>query len=87
MKHDNKGTCKVQSVCTRIILDVFREVSAGHPFRDELEWIEGDTEEGNNISVFQAFPYHSLLVKGLEVSSGTVGRDAVASECTFMALL
>jgi hypothetical protein len=62
-----------------MFVDVLRQVSARHPFRDKLEWIRGDTEEGNNVSVFQAFPYHNLLVEGLQVSSGTVGREVTAS--------
>jgi len=85
VKHDSRGTYKTESVCTRTFLDVFRQVSAGHPFRDELEWSRGDTEEGDNISVLQALPHHRPLVKGLEVSSGTVGRNAVAAERTFVA--
>jgi hypothetical protein len=48
-----------------MLLDVICEIPTGHPIRDELERSGGDTEEGNDVLVFQTFPHYSLLVEGL----------------------
>jgi hypothetical protein len=48
-----------------VLLDVICKVPARHPIRDELERSGSDTQEGDDVFVFQAFPYYSLLVKGL----------------------
>ena len=77
--YKDNGTYKAESVCTGVFLNVFRQVSTRHPCRNNLEWSGGDTEEGDNIWVFQAFPHHSLPVEGLRVSSGMVGMEVTAS--------
>ena len=52
--------------------DVFRQVSAGHPFGNELERDHRDMDEGDDVLVFQPLPHHSLFEERLWVSSGTV---------------
>ena len=54
-----------------MFLDVFDQVSVEHPFRNELEGSGSDTQEGDNVSVFQVFPHCNLVVEGLCVSSAT----------------
>ena len=61
-----------------IILDVFSQLPAVHPFRDELKGFEGDTLEGHNVWVIEALPHHRLLAKRLQNSSG---RDDLAEDC------
>jgi len=41
---------------------VFHQISTGHPFRNELEGGDGNTQEGDDIRVHQTFPHHSCLV-------------------------
>jgi hypothetical protein len=55
---------------------VFREIPAGHPHRDKLERSGSDAKEGDDIRVFQAFPYHSLLVERLWVASVMSGGES-----------
>jgi hypothetical protein len=59
-----------------VTIDVFRQISIRHPIGDELEGGEGDTEEGDDVFVFQPFPHYSLLVERLGVSSASVHRES-----------
>ena len=63
------NTYKIESVCTGVFLDVFRQITARHPFRDELERSGSDTEERDDIFVFQAFPQYGPPVERLRASS------------------
>lgn len=44
--HNRRGTYKPESVCVGASLDVFLQVSARHPTRNELEGNEGNTQQG-----------------------------------------
>lgn len=79
MARDKMCTCKVKSVRARVLLDVIQEVPTGHPFRDKLER-GGDTEEGDNVFMLQAFPYHSLPTECLYLTSGMINGEVTASE-------
>ena len=46
-------------------LDAFRQVPARHPFRNKLKRGEGDTQEGNDVWMRQAFTHYSLLEENL----------------------
>ena len=59
--------------------DVFRQVTAGHPFGNELEMRHGDTDEGDDVLVFQPLPHHGLFEERLWVSSTTVNKGVVAN--------
>jgi len=52
-----------------MLLDVFRQVSTGHPIRNELEGSDSDAQERYNVWVRQPFPHHGLLAEGLWVLS------------------
>ena len=66
IKHDDRrDTYKSKSVHVWTLLDVFREIPAGHPFRDKLERRWSDSQEGNNVWVHQTFIHCSLMVEGL----------------------
>jgi len=45
-KHGRRETYQLESVCIEVFLDVFRQVPARHPIRNELEGSDGDTQEG-----------------------------------------
>ena len=64
-----KDTHETQSFRLWVVRNVFCQVSAWHPIRDELEWIDGDTEKRDDIWVCQVFPRYSYLVEGLWDSS------------------
>ena len=86
IRYIGRSTYKKAPICIGVLLEVFRQVLTIHPFRDDLEWGRGDTEEVDNISVFQTFPHHSLLIEGLRVWSGTVNGEVMASRvdlCSF----
>ena len=59
------NTYESEPVCTRVFLDVFRQIAARHPFRNQLERGGSDTEERDDVWVFQAFPQHGPLVERL----------------------
>jgi len=44
MKHDRKDAYEFKSVCIGVPLDVFRQVSAGHPVGNELEGTDSNTQ-------------------------------------------
>ena len=71
-----RDTYETKSVSIGVVLDVFRQISIRHPIGDELERCKGDTEEGDNVFVFQPFPHDSLLVERLRVSSASVHRES-----------
>jgi len=70
-------------ICIWMLPDVFRQDSTRHPFQNKLKGSGGDTEEGDNILVFQSFPYYSLLVEGLWDPSSTPlgGSDGTTNFC------
>jgi len=70
-----------------MVSDVIRQVSAGHPFRDKLEWSRGDTEQRDDVFMFQVFPYYCLLVESLRVSSATMDRKVMESMAYFCGFL
>jgi len=72
---DSRDTHKTKSVYTRVLLDVFRQVSTRDPFRNKLERGGSDAEEADNIFVFQVFPYYGLLTEGLLVLSARTDRE------------
>jgi hypothetical protein len=68
-------TYETKSVSVGVALDVLRQSPVRHPIGDELERGGGDTEEGDDVFVFQPFPHDSLLVERLRVSSVSVHRE------------
>jgi len=76
-------THKTMPICIWVFPDVFRQDSTRHPFRNKLKRNGSDTEEGDNILVFQAFPHYSLLVEGLWDPSWTTlrGNDRTTNLC------
>lgn len=58
---------------------MFRELSARHPGRNELEGGGGNAQEGDDVWMRQMFPNNGLPTEGLHVSSeGTeTGGDTV----------
>jgi len=64
-------TYKAKSVCIGVFVNVFRQVSTGHPFRNKLERGGGDAEEWDNIFVFQVLPHYNLLVESLNLVSSS----------------
>ena len=56
---------ETKSVCFWMLPDVFRQISAGHPFGNELERGRGNTDEGDDVLVFQALPHHGLFEERL----------------------
>jgi hypothetical protein len=46
-----------------MVFDMVSQLSAKHPLRYKLKWIEGDTLERDDIWVIQIFPHNSLLAK------------------------
>jgi len=65
MKGGNMNTHETDSVYIGMLPDVLRQVPTRYPFRNELERGRSDTKEGDNVSMFQAFPHHSFPIKGL----------------------
>ena len=64
--HDKRGrTYETKSIRSRMRSDVFRQITAGHPFRNQLERGGGDTEERDDVLVIQPFPHDGLLVERL----------------------
>ena len=59
------GAYESKPVCVGVVLDIFHEGSTRHPFGNELEGIDGGTQEWQDVRVCQVFPDHSLLVEGL----------------------
>lgn len=60
------GTYKLQQVGTGVFLDVLKQVTTWHQFRNELERNEGDAKEGQNVWMSQAFPQDGLAAEGLQ---------------------
>ena len=50
-----------------MVRDVSRQVGTRHPTRNELDWIGGDTQEGDDVRVGQVFPHGRHLVEGLGI--------------------
>ena len=73
--HDRRGnTYETKSIRIRMCPDVFCQVAVGHPFRNQLERGGRDTEERDDVSVVQVFPYDGLLVERLWLSSAVVAN-------------
>jgi hypothetical protein len=72
---NGRYTDEANVACIWMFSNVVRQVTTGHPFRDELERSRSDTEERNDVLVFQTFPNYSFLVEGLRVSSATTERE------------
>ena len=64
-----EDTHEIESICIWMVRDVFHQVPAGHPIRNELEGIDGGTQKGDNILVRQVPPQCSHLMEGLWVPS------------------
>ena len=64
-----KNTDDVQSIRVWVVRDVFHQIPTRHPIRNELEWVDGDTQKGEDVRMCQMFPHHRHLVEGLWVSS------------------
>ena len=73
---DGKGnTYKTKSVCAGALLDVFRQIPIGHPFRNKLERSGSHTEERDDVFVLQVFPQYGRLVECLWISSAMADRE------------
>ena len=61
---NKSDTNKPKSIDAGVFGDVFKQFSAGHPIRDQPELLEllgdGDSQEGDNVWVYHAFPHHGL---------------------------
>ena len=62
------GTNESNSVCTRILLDVYLHIPVRHPIHNELGGSGNGAEDGQDVWVCQPFPGHCLLAKDLQVS-------------------
>jgi hypothetical protein len=64
-----KVTYETEFICPWIVLDILRQVFTRNPIRDELEGgsRDSDTQEGDDVRVFQVFPCYSLFVEALWV--------------------
>ena len=64
-----RGTYEGESVCLWIMPDILRQVSVRNPVRDQLRGggCHIDTQKGDNVRMFQAFPRYSLFVEILWV--------------------
>ena len=67
MWHSRRDTYETQSVGIWMVPDVSRQIRIWHPTRNELDGIDGDTQEGDDVRVRQVFPHGRHLVEGLRV--------------------
>jgi len=65
MKDGNVNTHETDAICIGVLLDVLHQIPTRYPFRNELERGRSDTKEGDNVSMFQAFPEYSFPIEGL----------------------
>jgi len=56
---------KTEPVGTWVRADVFRQLPARHPDRNELEGSDGDTQKRHDVWVFHAFPNYDFLAEGM----------------------
>jgi len=76
--HDRKGnTYKSESVCVWVLPNVFRQVAAGHPFRNNLERVGSDTKKRDDVWVVQVLPHYDPLIERLWFPSAAAGSGAV----------
>jgi len=61
------GTYEFKSVCTGVVLNVFRQIPAKHPIRNELEGSDGNTEEWEDVWVCHPLPHYGFLAEALQV--------------------
>jgi len=59
-----------------MFFDVPRQLPTSHPIRNELWWIDSDTEEGYNILVCKACQDYHLFAEDLWLSPVMVNRES-----------
>ena len=68
-------THESNSVCIGVLLEVFRKIPPRHPIGNKLEGRDGNTQQGDYVWMFQAFPHYGLLAEGLCVWLVMVNRE------------
>ena len=68
--HNGRDTHESHLIRIGVVLDVFQQIPARYPIRNELEGGGGNTLKGENIWVFRVFPYYCLFAEGLGFVSG-----------------
>jgi len=70
------GTYETKVVFLWMVLDVLRQVSARDPIRDQVKGrrSDGNTQEGDNVRMFQVFPSYNSFVKILWVFPALASR-------------
>lgn len=52
------------------------QVPVGHPAQNKLEGCDGNTQEGDNVWMVQAFPYYGCLAEPLQTLSAVVNEES-----------
>lgn len=56
-------THDTEPVGSQVPVDVFRQLSASRPSREDLKRVDGSAYQGNNVWVREEFPQYNLLAK------------------------
>lgn len=61
-------TYETQDICAWTVCNVFHQVPARHPNRNEPEGVDCDTQKWNDVWVRRVFPHHGHTTEGLQSS-------------------
>lgn len=68
-ERDRRDTNKCKPVYIRVLIDVLPEIPVRHPIQNELEGSGSNSQQGNDVWMFQVSPRYGFLAERLRVSS------------------